>query len=34
MDNLIKQRFLDHLQVANAVMNSDIMAQIERIAVK
>ena len=32
MDNLIKQRFLDHLQVANAVMNSDIMAQIERIA--
>ena len=34
MDNLIKQRFLDHLQVANAVMNSDILAQIERIAVE
>lgn len=33
MDKIIKQRFLDHLEVANAVMNSDILAQIERIAV-
>ena len=33
MREIIKQRFLDHLQVANAVMNSDILAQIERIAV-
>ena len=34
MKEIIKQRFLDHLQVANAVMNSDILAQIERIAVE
>lgn len=34
MREIIKQRFLDHLQVANAVMNSDILAQIERIAVE
>ena len=33
MDKIIKQRFLDHLEVANAVMNSEILAQIERIAV-
>ena len=31
MKEIIKQRFLDHLQVANAVMNSDILAQIERL---
>ena len=34
MKEIVKQRFLDHLQVANAVMNSDILAQIERIAVE
>ena len=34
MKEIIRQRFLDHLQVANAVMNSDILAQIERIAVE
>lgn len=34
MRDIIKQCFLDHLQVANAVMNSDILAQIERIAVE
>lgn len=34
MDKIIKQRFLDHLEVANAVMNSDILMQIERIAVE
>lgn len=34
MDKIIKQRFLDHLEVANAVMNSDILAQLERIAVE
>ena len=34
MDKIIKQRFLDHLEVANAVMNSEILAQIERIAVE
>ena len=34
MKEIIKQRFLDHLQVANGVMNSDILAQIERIAVE
>lgn len=34
MDKIIKQRFLDHLEVANAVMNSDILAQLERIAIE
>lgn len=34
MDKIIKQRFLDHLEVANAVMNSDILAQLERVAVE
>lgn len=34
MDKIIKQRFLEHLEVANAVMNSDILTQIERIAVE
>lgn len=34
MDKIIKQRFFDHLEVANAVMNSEILAQIERIAVE
>ena len=34
MKEIIRQRFLDHLQVANAVMNSDILAQIERIDVE
>ncbi len=33
MDKIIKQRFLDHLEVANAVMNSEILEQIDRIAV-
>lgn len=31
MDKIIKARFEEHLAVANAVMQSDIMAQIERI---
>ena len=31
MDKIIKARFEEHLTVANAVMQSDIMAQIERI---
>lgn len=33
MDKIIKARFEEHLAVANAVMQSDIMAQIERIGV-
>ena len=32
MDKIIKQRFLDHLEVANAVMNSEIMGQIQIVA--
>ena len=32
MENIIKQRFLDHLEVAQAVMNSEIMSQIETVA--
>lgn len=32
MDKIIKQRFLDHLEVANAVMNSNILAQIAVVA--
>lgn len=32
MQKLIEQRFLDHLEVANAVLHSDILAQIEVIA--
>lgn len=31
MDKIIKARFEEHLAVTNAVMQSDIMAQIERI---
>lgn len=34
MDKIIKQRFLDHLEVANAVMNSEILEQIDRIAIE
>lgn len=33
MQEIIKQRFLDHLEVANAVMNSGILQQIEHVAV-
>ena len=32
MENIIKQRFVDHLEVAQAVMNSEIMSQIETVA--
>lgn len=32
METIIKQRFEEHLAVANAVMQSDILQQIERIA--
>lgn len=32
MEKIIKQRFLDHLEVVNAVMNSEILLQIEHIA--
>ena len=32
MENIIKQRFLDHLEVAQAVMDSEILGQIETIA--
>ena len=32
MDKIIKQRFLDHLEVANAVMQSNIMGQIQTVA--
>ncbi len=32
MQEIIKQRFLDHLEVANAVMNSGILQQIEHVA--
>ena len=32
MDKIIKQRFLDHLEVANAVMQSEIMGQIQIVA--
>ena len=32
MEKIIKQRFLDHLEVAQAVMQSAIMSQIETIA--
>jgi len=32
MDKIIKQRFLDHLDVTNAVMNSDILTQIAVVA--
>ncbi len=33
MKNIIQQRFEEHLEVTNAVMQSDIMAQIESVAV-
>lgn len=32
MDKIIRQRFLDHLEVAQAVMDSGILEQIARIA--
>ena len=32
MKNIIQARFEEHLEVANAVMQSDILEQIERIA--
>ena len=32
MDKIIKQRFLDHLEVANEVMQSNIMGQIQIVA--
>ena len=32
MENIIKQRFVDHLEVAQAVMDSSILKQIETIA--
>ena len=32
MDKIIKQCFLDHLEVANAVMQSNIMGQIQIVA--
>ena len=32
MENIIKQRFEDHLEVAQAVMDSSILKQIETIA--
>ena len=32
MENIIKQRFLDHLEVAQAVMDSEILGQIETVA--
>ncbi|MDY4920796.1 MAG: D-sedoheptulose 7-phosphate isomerase [Phascolarctobacterium sp.] len=32
MEKIIKQRFLDHLEVAQAVMASGILAQIETVA--
>ena len=33
MENIIRQRFLDHLEVAQAVMQSEILGQIETISV-
>ena len=33
MESIIKQRFEDHLEVAKAVMSSDILQQLERVAV-
>ncbi len=32
MQKIIKQRFLDHLEVASAVMNSGILQQLEHVA--
>lgn len=32
MNNIIKQRFLDHQEVLNAVMESDLLAKLEVIA--
>ena len=32
MQKIIQERFEEHLAVANAVMQSDILVQIERIA--
>lgn len=32
MQKIIKQRFLDHLEVADAVMNSGILQQLEHVA--
>ena len=32
MKNIIQARFEEHLEVANAVMQSDILEQIARIA--
>lgn len=34
MQEIIKQRFLDHLEVADAVMNSSILQQIEHVAIE
>ena len=34
MKEIIRQRFLDHLAVAAAVANSDILLQIEKIALE
>lgn len=33
MDNLIRQRFEDHLEITHAVMESGILDQVERVAV-
>ena len=32
MQKIIQERFEEHLAVANAVMQSDILAQVERVA--
>lgn len=32
MQNIIQQRFQEHMEVAQAVMQSDILEQIERVA--
>ena len=32
MQNIIQKRFEEHLEVTNAVMQSDILAQVERVA--
>lgn len=34
MENIIRQRFLDHLDVVNNVMQGEILEQIDRIAYK
>lgn len=34
MENIIRQRFLDHLEIAHNVMEGEILEQIERIACK